>query len=559
MHQYRMHKNIYNLCIVVLPEQLYSQLPYRRKLLEDWKILKKSGLSEQEIAKTTGISASTYTRRKKALKEYGLSGLLSRSRCAKQIRQSTISKGIQELEHKVGQNISIDKSFRSNNKNTNCKYQPNNFKYQPNIEKLTTDFIISELDGVDVRLNDYPKEKREKLVTDLYMLNHCNDAKYKVFLDAQVIKWHDIIILMPKIQDKMNNILKHSLERKESCEHLLYKQNANLQYYLYRSPYSPMHQLIQKKDYIFRLTNILKQYISYNRTLAWNMFFHENGILSELKHDQDRYILTALFAIKCKEECKNYNIESTLQGYTNNLDLHEITQSMYDLYKNTQSLTINDFANILFDSTFGIMHIMNTKPFATNQLGKIFKVIKDDKEIIEQVLKHPQGIISLVNNYINDTTIYKQPSNSLDKKYTQDEIKDILNLATKYDPLLSKMIFGYPNPYIAHIQHMIGYRAPYYFHDIYNEYRKPNTHLPDIKLQKMLSTENHKSLQQMKEAQQPYNNIINETLNPSTKTKSLKSNNDTSMNKKIKYGNKHVNQTISGCDETKVKLGRKVG
>lgn len=74
-----------------------EQIEQRKKCLDDWELLKNRGVSDAEIAKVTGISRSTYYRRKKALSTYGFHALLNQSKRPHKFRQSKIPKDIVDL------------------------------------------------------------------------------------------------------------------------------------------------------------------------------------------------------------------------------------------------------------------------------------------------------------------------------------------------------------------------------------------------------------------------------------------------------------------------------
>ena len=93
-----LHKNIYKAASISLSTEINEkQAQERRKILGDWELLKKKGLSDKEIYHITGISRSVYYRRKTALKLYGISGLLDRSRRPKKTRKSKVPKEVIDL------------------------------------------------------------------------------------------------------------------------------------------------------------------------------------------------------------------------------------------------------------------------------------------------------------------------------------------------------------------------------------------------------------------------------------------------------------------------------
>ena len=77
-----------------LSEKVIEQ---RRKVLGDWETLKRKGLQDSQIAGITGISRSTYYRRKQALRKLGYRGLEMRSRRPQRVRQSAIPKRVHKI------------------------------------------------------------------------------------------------------------------------------------------------------------------------------------------------------------------------------------------------------------------------------------------------------------------------------------------------------------------------------------------------------------------------------------------------------------------------------
>jgi transposase len=87
-----LHRNIYKAAAMGLSIEINDrQAEERRKILGDWELLKKKGLSDHEIHSITGISRSTYYRRKKRLKIYGVQGLKNLSKRPKRTRKSDVS------------------------------------------------------------------------------------------------------------------------------------------------------------------------------------------------------------------------------------------------------------------------------------------------------------------------------------------------------------------------------------------------------------------------------------------------------------------------------------
>lgn len=97
MQIFGLHKNIYTLsryaCTVEIKEQYVKE---RYKLLGDWDLLKSQGVPDSDISKITGISRSTYYRRKAAISKYGISGLKKRSSRPRNFRKSKISQQIKD-------------------------------------------------------------------------------------------------------------------------------------------------------------------------------------------------------------------------------------------------------------------------------------------------------------------------------------------------------------------------------------------------------------------------------------------------------------------------------
>lgn len=98
MQLFGLHRSIYNLARYARTQETDKQETQRRlKLLGDWELLKKRGVPEVEIARITGLSRSSYYRRKKAIQIYGLSGVERRSRRPRRLRQSKISYPVTKL------------------------------------------------------------------------------------------------------------------------------------------------------------------------------------------------------------------------------------------------------------------------------------------------------------------------------------------------------------------------------------------------------------------------------------------------------------------------------
>jgi putative transposase len=93
-----LHKSIYRLYKHCCKHELISEeIERRKKYLNDWEILKKRKVPDKEIAEITGMSRATFYRRKRAIKEYGLRGLESKSKRPHKVRQSAISEETKRL------------------------------------------------------------------------------------------------------------------------------------------------------------------------------------------------------------------------------------------------------------------------------------------------------------------------------------------------------------------------------------------------------------------------------------------------------------------------------
>jgi transposase InsO family protein len=87
-----LHRNFYKLANYALSMQIKDQRVYlRQKILGDWELLKRKGLRDYQIASITCISRSTFYRRKKAVKLYGIKGLSGRSKRPKNFRSSVFA------------------------------------------------------------------------------------------------------------------------------------------------------------------------------------------------------------------------------------------------------------------------------------------------------------------------------------------------------------------------------------------------------------------------------------------------------------------------------------
>jgi transposase len=97
-----LHKNIYKLeRYARTQESLSQEATELKKHLGDWELLKSKGLKDAEIASITGISRSTYYRRKKSIRIYGVKGLEYRSRRPHNKRQSKVPASYKDLVLKI--------------------------------------------------------------------------------------------------------------------------------------------------------------------------------------------------------------------------------------------------------------------------------------------------------------------------------------------------------------------------------------------------------------------------------------------------------------------------
>ena len=97
-----LHKNIYKLeRYARTQESLSQQAVDHKKHLGDWDLLKSRGIKDAEIAGITGISRSTYYRRKKGIRIYGIKGLEYRSRRPHNKRQSKVPAVYKDLILKI--------------------------------------------------------------------------------------------------------------------------------------------------------------------------------------------------------------------------------------------------------------------------------------------------------------------------------------------------------------------------------------------------------------------------------------------------------------------------
>lgn len=97
-----LHKNVYKLERYARTQESLSQQGLdHKKLLGDWDLLKSRGIKDSEIAVITGISRSTYYRRKKSIKTYGIKGLEYRSRKPHNKRQSKVPAAHKDMILKI--------------------------------------------------------------------------------------------------------------------------------------------------------------------------------------------------------------------------------------------------------------------------------------------------------------------------------------------------------------------------------------------------------------------------------------------------------------------------
>jgi transposase InsO family protein len=86
-----LHKTIYRAASMALSMESREEITaFRHKLMGDWETLRARGVPIHEIESITGISRSTYYRRKKALKLYGIKGLKDRSKRPRRLRPSAV-------------------------------------------------------------------------------------------------------------------------------------------------------------------------------------------------------------------------------------------------------------------------------------------------------------------------------------------------------------------------------------------------------------------------------------------------------------------------------------
>lgn len=78
-------------------EAQQREITLRHKLLGDWERLKKFCVPDTDIARITGISRTTFYRRKRAFTAFGTQGLARRSQRPNRVRQSAIPRTVRDL------------------------------------------------------------------------------------------------------------------------------------------------------------------------------------------------------------------------------------------------------------------------------------------------------------------------------------------------------------------------------------------------------------------------------------------------------------------------------
>jgi len=98
MQTHYLHKNVYRLAAYASrAESLSQEAALRHKLLGHWETLKARRVPDRDIAQVTGISRTTYYRRKAMIRCVGLKGLERRSRRPRQVRHSNIPQATRDL------------------------------------------------------------------------------------------------------------------------------------------------------------------------------------------------------------------------------------------------------------------------------------------------------------------------------------------------------------------------------------------------------------------------------------------------------------------------------
>lgn len=98
MQIFGLHKNIYKLANYARRQEYLSTNAEKcKKWLGDWEQLKLKKVPDKIIAKVTGISRSTYYRRKRAVKLYGVVAFDKRSTRPKSLRRSKIPDKVKQL------------------------------------------------------------------------------------------------------------------------------------------------------------------------------------------------------------------------------------------------------------------------------------------------------------------------------------------------------------------------------------------------------------------------------------------------------------------------------
>jgi len=102
MQIFGLHKNIYKLANYARrQESLSEQAEKCRKWLGDWEKLKSKKVPDKIISEVTSISRSTYYRRKRAIKLFGITGFDKKSTKPRTLRQSKIPDSTKRLILKI--------------------------------------------------------------------------------------------------------------------------------------------------------------------------------------------------------------------------------------------------------------------------------------------------------------------------------------------------------------------------------------------------------------------------------------------------------------------------
>lgn len=98
MRKLNSHNHIYDSFYPICPAQKdEKEIDRKMKVLQNWEILKDSGIETAKIEKILQISKSSYYRYKKSLKSNGLDGLKNASTKPKNLRKSNIDQSIIDL------------------------------------------------------------------------------------------------------------------------------------------------------------------------------------------------------------------------------------------------------------------------------------------------------------------------------------------------------------------------------------------------------------------------------------------------------------------------------